>query len=165
MRISRLICSTSPDAAHATASPFRPAPSLVKTVPGRDKDRARQRYPTSCARVLTAESVPHRRSSRATWAYDTTHLGDGALRIGYEIKHEHREGPIEKVVTERQFSCVGLLEHDAPVGVASARSFRITSSQIDRRLRPRSFVRSWRIRNTHLRQNRRQGRLPMPSVL
>jgi hypothetical protein len=164
MRISRLICSTStmPSSRHSVA--ISSGAVIGENSAGTRQGSSATPISHIMRQCVNSLKVSHR-SNHATRAYDTTHLGDGALCIGYEIKHDHREGPIEKVVTERQLSCVGLLERDAPVGVASARSFRIPRSQIDRRLRPRSFVRSWRIRNTHLRQNWRQGRLPMPSLL
>jgi hypothetical protein len=104
---------------------------LVKTVTGRERIERDSDIPLmrQCVNPLkvshtAAVTVPPGRTTRRISA-------TARLRVGYEIKHEHREGPIEEVVTERQLSCAGLSERDAPVGVASARSFRLARSQID----------------------------------
>ena len=109
MRINRLVCSTSrrPSSRHSVAISFG-------ALNGRKKGRSIEGSSTAAMSQImrmcgmTAVSIPHRSGHRASGPHDTTHLSDRACRIGDELQHQHREGPVEGVVLERQDAGIGL---------------------------------------------------------
>jgi hypothetical protein len=64
-------------------------------------------------------SIPHGGGHFTAGPHDTAHFGDRALSVRDELQDQHREGPIERGVTEWQRTGVCLPDRDTWISVSS----------------------------------------------